>query len=118
MQNIYIAGPMTGYPRWNKAEFDRAESILALRGKTPINPFDINPIPDKESHDFSPEEYETLWRECMRKNVATIANSADGIVVLEGWEKSRGARVEVQLALSLGIPVETLGYWRVKEMPQ
>lgn len=116
METVYIAGPMTGYPRWNKAEFDHAESIIALRGQEPLNPFNLNPVPERESHEFNNEEYEALWQICMRKAVAAIA-TVDRIVVLSGWENSRGARVEVQLALDLGIPVETLGMWRVTAVP-
>lgn len=118
METVYIAGPMSGYPRWNKAEFDHAESIIALRGQEPLNPFNLNPIPDKESHEFNEEDFESLWRACMRKAVAAIAATADRIVVLSGWENSRGARVEVQLALDLGIPVETLGMAKVSEVPR
>jgi hypothetical protein len=52
----------------------------------------------------------------MRRAVAYIS-TVDRMVVLSGWENSRGARVEVQLALDLGIPVETLGMWRVTAVP-
>jgi hypothetical protein len=116
MELVYIAGPMSGYPRWNKAEFDHAESIIALRGQEPINPFNLSPVPEKDSHEFNKDDFEILWRDCMRRAVTALAKS-DKVVVLNGWEKSRGARVEVQLALDLGIPVETLGMWRVSQVP-
>ncbi len=116
MELVYIAGPMSGYPKWNKAEFDHAESVIALRGQEPINPFNLSPVPERESHEFNQDEFETLWLDCMRRAVAAVAK-ANRVVALPGWENSRGARVEVRLALGLGIPVETLSMRKIDHVP-
>jgi hypothetical protein len=39
----------------------------------------------------------------------TLLLRADRVVMLPGWEESRGARIEIDLARSLGISVEWLG---------
>ena len=35
---VYIAGPMRGYPDFNKAAFDAAELLLKEIGHDPVNP--------------------------------------------------------------------------------
>jgi len=39
-RRVYIAGPMSGYPRFNYAAFDRAEQQLAAMGLEPVSPAD------------------------------------------------------------------------------
>ena len=51
------------------------------------------------------------WDEAMRKcRMAICAMDAtqDALVVLPGWERSRGSREEVELAKAIGLPVVTI----------
>ena len=78
---IYIAGPMTGYPELNFPAFHHAASVLRAAGHEVVNPAEVNPNPDAE------------WTACMFRDLKELT-ACDGILMLEGWEKSPGAQIE------------------------
>lgn len=88
---IYISGPMTGLPDLNRSAFNAAAKALRAKGWDAVNPVDVCGA-------------ETDWAVCMRLNIAAMM-ACDQIVLLRGWGKSRGANVEMQLALDLKIRV-------------
>lgn len=93
---IYIAGPMTGYPDHNRPAFhEAAAAIREVKGMDwPItNPAEVE-LPDGAT-----------WDDYMRIAVGVIAREVTEMVTLPGWECSRGARIEVDLAHALGITV-------------
>lgn len=97
---IYIAGPMTGVPEFNWQAFEEAEQRLAAAGWTPVNPHRLHFTSKAEllqRHD------ELTHSEYMRADVAALAR-CDGVLALDGWDKSKGATMELKLALELGIP--------------
>lgn len=94
MKRVYIAGPMTGLPENNYPAFNELARELRARGLEVENPAD-NPAPSCGS-----------WLAYMRMAVAQVAR-CDAVVLLPGWEKSRGARVEFALATGLGLEVMT-----------
>lgn len=94
---IYVAGPVTGMPDLNRRAFDEAADRLGAAGHTPLLP-----------HWFvSPD---ASWSTAMRRCVETLVK-CDGVALLPGWERSRGADVECSLAAAIGMPVMTLGEW-------
>lgn len=122
---VYIAGPMTGLPEWNFPEFDRVAEELREQGHTVVNPCDFdrergfNP---KTATEFSNEQIrEAMVMEfagCKRLdeeyslgglvfNSPTWLGLADctDLVLLDGWENSKGAFAEASVALWLGITV-------------
>jgi hypothetical protein len=88
----YVAGPMTGLPDFNYPAFHAAAAQLRALGAATINPAE-NPVPPCGS-----------WRGYMKLAVAQVAQ-CDVLVLLQGWESSKGARVEFQLACGLGMLV-------------
>ena len=96
---LYIAGPMTGYPDFNYPAFFRAAEELASAGHEPINPARTEG-----------REGCAAWLDFMRLSLIDIA-ACDGIATLDGWEMSRGARIEVGLADDLGLPVKAVDGW-------
>lgn len=97
--STYISGPMTGYPDYNRPAFHAAEA--AIRGAKGRHWNVDNPA----SLDLGPE---AKWQDYMRRHIVTIGTRVSEMVVLPGWECSRGARLEVDLAHALGIPVVPL----------
>lgn len=103
---IYLSGPMTGYDFFNFPAFDAAKEVLQADGHMVISPPDISRGLDLCEHDgtaidsFTEEDYQR----CMRKDIETIL-FCDAMFVLPGWKQSRGAKLEVAIALVLGIPV-------------
>lgn len=93
MRTIYIAGPMTGIEGYNYPAFNAAAALLREQGHTVVNPTEINA-----------EHLEPLhpWDFYMRRNVAELVK-CNAIYLLEGWEKSKGARLEKEIAATLGM---------------
>lgn len=119
----YIAGPMTGYKNNNFPAFFKAEAFL--RHKFPYGTF-INPArldvdilqlgwiaidhSDIEKVDWDGLILEmqrmigvdkVTWEECMRRDIRALVDMTD-IVLLKGWEASRGACLENHIATALG----------------
>lgn len=93
MKSVYISGAIAHHDlAERKAAFRAAERELAEMGFRPVNPFD-NGLPD-EAH----------WREHMRVDIAMLL-ACDFIYMLHGWEQSKGAKLEHDVATSCGIKV-------------
>ena len=94
---VYISGPITGYDLEERAaEFMWAEMKVQEVGGEPINPMGLG-LPDSAS-----------WEQHMRHDI-TLLLTCDGIIMLNGWENSKGARLEMDIAISLGMPIRYLG---------
>lgn len=90
---VYIAGPMTGLPEFNYPAFNAAEDELRAVGHHPINP--ARHGDDHRAPGWS-------WTDYMRETIRDVTR-ADAIHLLDGWESSRGARLEEHIAQSLGL---------------
>ena len=90
---VYISGPMTGKPYLNFAAFDEAERALLLSGYDVHNPVEIN-----RQHPDMPYEW------YMERDLKAVRDS-QAVLALAGWTESRGAKREIALALSRGLPV-------------
>ena len=86
---VYLSGPMTGLPDLNFPAFAQGEEILSQDGQTVLNPTKLG----------EPQGWE--WADFMRRDIVAMLQ-CNGIALLPGWEKSRGALLEYQVALSLG----------------
>ena len=95
-KRIYIAGQMTGIPDWNFPAFHAAAAELRAAGYEVENPAE-NPVPPCGG----------TWLGYMRMAIAQVA-TVDAVVMLPGWENSRGAKIERDLAIGLGLGVMTL----------
>ena len=87
---IYIAGPMTGYPDYNRAAFNAKASELTAEGHIVLNPAVL-------PGGLCQSEYMDI---CL-----AMVRSADAIYLLKGWEASAGARAEHALAEKLELTV-------------
>lgn len=90
---VYLSGPMTGLPDFNRPAFHKAAADLRAQGYVVINPAEV---------DLGPA---ATWSDYMRIHLAEIARRVTQVFVLPGWESSRGAQLEVHVARSLGLPV-------------
>jgi hypothetical protein len=79
-----------GLPELNFPAFHQAAATLRAAGYDAVNPAEINGDPKAK------------WEDCMRQDIAQLV-TCQGIVLLPGWEKSRGATIEARLAADLGI---------------
>jgi hypothetical protein len=90
---VYIAGPMTGYKDLNYPAFNAMKTELQQAGYTPLSPADVDNKGEAQS-----------WEWYMRRTIPMLCE-ADAVLLLPGWERSKGARIEERIAGELSIPV-------------
>jgi hypothetical protein len=102
MHYIYLAGPVSGRPEQEYlSHFDRVADEIRRKTKgMDIAPF--NPV--RFCRDGRQIPQDAPWHLFLRACIPHLADS-DGIGLLQGWEKSRGARMELFVAQELKIPV-------------
>lgn len=88
---VYLAGPMSGLPDFNRAAFNAAERMLRELGCNVLNPA-------RQPDGLEYEEY-------MRRGLADV-EAANVIVLLPGWNHSPGAIRELARAIQPGLRVE------------
>lgn len=99
---LYIAGPITGMKDWNFPAFFEAEAELENLGYSVINPVrsDGNTVEEALATVGTLENPTEKWEFYLRRDLKQLLNCA-GIVLLPGWQKSKGARLEVHIAKQL-----------------
>lgn len=103
---------MRGIEDFNFAAFDEAASQLRARGHLVFSPAErdrarMGDVFHSPTGDETEIEHFSL-REALEADTAWIARHADAVVLLPGWERSRGAQAEAALALALGLPAEPI----------
>ena len=91
---------MTGYPGYNFQRFNLVEKQLADAGIECVNPVHIckkykeeNVLADKTVFDKMIAEEQEAERKC------------DAILLLDGWQVSKGARLELKIALEMDMQI-------------
>lgn len=102
---IYISGPITDVPN-HRDNFWLAGEWLKEEGHNVVNPVDHEPgclgecTRDREGYDGKPHTWE-----CYLKYDLIMMLQCEAVYVLSGWEKSRGAQLEVQVASACGLEI-------------
>ena len=111
MSTYYLAGPMSGVPQFNFPLFESAAIRLSGMGYTLISPLetdepDMQKMSWKSKDGVHDEQFKETWGQVLAKDVELIADTIDGgIFVLPNWQRSKGARLEVFVALLLDLPI-------------
>lgn len=94
----YISGKVTGLSDLNKPKFAAAADLLRSFGYgVVINPHVVCSTLPKDSD----------WREFMKRCLKHLPG-ADVVFLLDDWHNSKGAIIEVLIALLLGIEIRSL----------
>lgn len=106
VERVYIAGPMSGHDDLNFPAFHAAAVEYRKRGAFVVNPAEINGGADELAMvaKMTPEEYQRHWRKCMNRDICELT-TCESIVMLNGWQKSKGACLEHAIAQALGLTV-------------
>lgn len=102
---IYLAGPMRGLPQWNYPAFAAAKKVLEAHGHHVFCPATLATAMGYHAETpCEPGNGDAHLRHVILSDVCCLLH-ADAIALLRGWEKSRGATVELALAQFLGIEI-------------
>ena len=109
---LYLAGPMRGIPLFNFPAFHEAAKTLRALGHEVFNPAER----DNEHHgtdisagNLTGDENQAAaqhgfnLREALAADLDYVCRHAEGIALLPGWEKSKGAKAEYATANALGL---------------
>ena len=92
MKRVYLSGPMGGLPQHNFPAFHAHAAQLRAAGFDVVNPADLNRDPG------------TSWGDCLRVDIRELCG-CDAIALMPGWERSKGANLELHIAHRLGMDV-------------
>lgn len=87
---VFLSGPMSGLPDFNRGAFFEAADVLFSHGHIVLNPA---VFPDGLEHG----DYMKI---CL-----PMIDAAEAVIMLPGWEKSKGANMEYQYAQIKRLPV-------------
>lgn len=106
---VYLAGPMSGIPQFNIPAFDEMAAELRAHGHDVVSPAELDDpetraVQMRSEHglmsDLPPGD---TWGMFLARDVKLLADDGiEAVVVLPGWSRSRGARLETFVASALG----------------
>jgi hypothetical protein len=101
---------MTGIEDFNFPAFDEAAELLRAAGYDVINPADVD-----RSLGIDPKVAQITFQEsdynaAMRRDIPLVLG-ADGVALLHGWRRSRGANIEHDVCRAIGNPAMTVEAW-------
>lgn len=110
---IYVAGPMTGIPQFNFPAFDDAAEALRGDGYEVVSPAEMDDPETRRAAMASPDgspgsgsSNGETWGDFLARDVKLIVDGGiQAVVVIDGWERSKGARLETYVAFLAGLPI-------------
>jgi hypothetical protein len=85
---VYISGPISGLDKdYVDKRFSDAKNALIVAGMTPVSPLE-NGLPETASYEAH-----------MAKDIEMLSDCSS-IYMLDGWEKSKGCRIEMAHAIA------------------
>ena len=110
---VYIAGPMRHIKDFNFPAFHEAADVMRKKGHTVFNPAERDIKQHGEGIEKSPtgnlktaEKKGFNLREALAADLKWVCLKADAVVLLPGWENSKGAQAEKATAEALGLEVK------------
>lgn len=85
---------MSGYDNHNIPFFNKVAHELREKGSKVLVP-----------HEITKDLICPTWDQCMREDIIELLKNCSMMVMLPGWTKSKGATLEFNLAIALGIPI-------------
>jgi hypothetical protein len=95
---LYLAGRMSGLPQSNIPAFDAASARLRAASYDIVSPAELDD-PEIRTAALADRPCAQTWGDFLSRDVKIVADAVDGIVFLDNWWESRGARLEAFVAL-------------------
>lgn len=91
----YLAGPMSGHENFNRPRFNEIAAILRDQDFSVWNPAEL---------EVEGDDYNQYMREGLSRLVECHA-----LILIPGWETSKGTKIEIMLARILHMPIYLYG---------
>ena len=111
---VYLAGKMRGLPSFGAEEFRKAARVLRERGFEVISPLEM----DEDAgirvdgltgfEDLADQGFDI--RSTLMADLEAVLFDVDAVVLLPGWQGSRGAIAEYATARAASVPTWELTY--------
>lgn len=113
---LYLAGPMTGIPRFNFPAFDRWACALRSVGFDVLSPHEADPYETRAIAWRSADGDPAALPESDGPIVTTLRNvegvgTCHGLALMPDWQRSAGTRHEIATADRFGVIVAPAGMW-------
>lgn len=96
---LYLSGPMSGLPEFNHPAFKAAAAELRAAGYQVVCPTENGLPPDAP------------WEQHMRADIAAMVAQCNAIALLPGSQNSKGARLELDIAVGLNFRAGSVEGW-------
>lgn len=101
---IYLSGKITGLDKEvYSRQFERAENFYKTGGFDVINPVKIG-------EEILKQNPSATWEDFMQKDLEAL-KTCTHIALLEGWEESKGAKMEKAEAERMGLEIMYLKFY-------
>ena len=101
---IYLSGKITGLDKEvYTRQFERAETFYKTSGFDVINPVKIG-------EEILKQNPSATWEDFMQKDLEAL-KTCTHIALLEGWEESKGAKMEKAEAEKMGVEIMYLKFY-------
>jgi hypothetical protein len=111
---VQLVGPISGRPNFNDANFQRVQDMLEDSGHEVWSPHNRTPDQLAEAQELLDQigggeiDAKTIHHFWLRISMEKLCSGwPEAICVLNGWEESVGANLEILTALHLGIEVRS-----------
>ena len=99
---VYPSSKMTGTDDNGARQFADATAALRAKGHVVVSPGELNDL-------FGERDY----AQCLKLDLLLILSQVEALVMLPGWHRSLGARVEHDVASAIGLPI----FYGVESVP-
>ena len=105
---IYLSGKITGLDKEvYTRQFERAETFYKTSGFEVVNPVTIG-------EEILKQNPSATWEDFMQEDLKAL-RTCTHIVLLEGWEESKGAKMEKAEAEKMGLEIMYLKFFGGKK---
>lgn len=104
----YLSGPMTGYPEYNFPAFARAANLLRQVTKI-VSAHEVD-------HGIHTGTGSAPYDDYLKGDLIEMMQRCNGIIMLKGWTRSTGAKLEFEVASKLEWPVWFYDEYRLIEL--